>query len=115
MTGRRRRRQRIFGGALVLLWVGIWSASGLAPWDTAVLAAAALLLLLGTALIFVALVRIDLSSPGRRSAGAEVQRPEALPLPPRADVAHGPTAPPAAGGRAQLEAAGMGRTRKGCH
>jgi hypothetical protein len=109
---RRRRRQRVLGAALVLLWVGVWGAGSLASWDTLVLLGAAALLLLGSALIFVALVHMDLPSPGRRPAGAEALRPEAQPLPPRVDVAHDPTSPPSAGGRALL-ARGMGRTRRG--
>jgi hypothetical protein len=63
-------------------------------------AGAASLLLLGTAIIFVALARMDLPSPGRRPAGADTRRTTASPFPSRPDVAHGSTAPPHAGGRA---------------
>jgi hypothetical protein len=91
---------------------------------------AAFALLIGSAaVIFVALLRLappifrfPIRYRGRRPAGAEApggQRPSGLP-PVHADVVHGPTAPPPAGGRAlsldrsdRLGAVGMGRKPKG--
>ncbi len=118
MTGAKR-----VGLALVLLWAVVWclALGGACTEDLGAQVAAVVLLLVGSTLIFVSLVRMDRpagrswSFPrhGRRLAGVDARR-TASALPPRIDVAPGPTAPPPAGGRARLlEMRGMGRTRRG--
>jgi len=105
------------GLLIVLLAALVWALALLGvEWERVGLQlAAAALLLLGSVLIFVALVKVDrpIDRPwshvarGRRPAGANTRRPDAsVPFPSRADVAHGSTSRPRPGG-------GLTRSRPG--
>ncbi len=108
-------RHELAGAGLVLLWALLWAGAIVGERLALVWlqVATGVLLLVGNALIFVALARADLPSWGRRPDGADTRRPEVSRFPLRIDVAHGSTAPPPAGGRAlRLEASGMRRRRR---
>jgi hypothetical protein len=83
-------RHQLAGAGLILLWALVWTAAILGARFNVLLLdlGACVLLVLGSAIIFIALARMDLSSPGRRPAGADTRRTTASPFPSRPDVAH---------------------------